>query len=247
MAELIAVASGKGGVGKTWLAVTLGQALVRRGRRVLLFDGDLGLANIDVQLGIAPEVDLGTILGGRAALDAAVFQHAPSGLDVICGRSGSGRLADLADARARSFLEELEALKAAYDHVLLDLPAGLDGFVRQALVRSDRRLIVTTDEPTALTDAYALIKVSAGDGARGDLMVAINLAADHAAGAATFDGFARVCERFLKRRPVLAGVIRSDSRVRQAIRHQTPFLTRHPTAPAAGDVEAMAERLMGRA
>ena len=243
MSRIIAIASGKGGVGKTWLAVTLGHALVRLGRRVLLFDGDLGLANLDIQLGIEPEVDLGTVLGGRARLEDAVRAHEPTGLEIICGRSGSGRLADLPRARITALLDTLDRLAPAYDHVLLDLPAGLDPMVRLGLLGAERRLVIATDEPTALTDAYALIKVSARDGARGRLTVAINLAASLAAGTETFDGLARVCERFLDLKPELLGVLRRDPRVPDTIRHQAPLLLRHPMSPAAADAEAMARRL----
>ncbi|MDX1542080.1 MAG: MinD/ParA family protein [Geminicoccaceae bacterium] len=243
MGELIGVASGKGGVGKTWLSITLGHALTRLGRRVLLFDGDLGLANLDIQLGVAPVTDLGAVLTGRAALKDAILSHPPTGLDLICGRSGSGRLAELSKPRIQGLLEGLGQLARQYDYVLLDLAAGLDIVVRQAMLKADRRLVVTTDEPTALTDAYALIKVGEADGARGRLMVAINLADDGFSGASTFDGLARVCERFLDRRPESLGVVRRDARVRDAIRNQSPLLERHPGTTASKDVEAMARRL----
>jgi len=243
MAEQIAIASGKGGVGKTWLAITLGHALARLGRRVLLVDGDLGLANIDVQLGIEPGIDLGTVLTGRAGLEQAVHRHGPTGLDIICGRSGSGRLAGQPDSQVEALLEALGRLAAAYEHVLIDLPAGLDPIVRLALRAADRRLVVATDEPTALTDAYALIKVTTRDQARGRLMIGINLARDRRAGADTCNGLSQVCERFLHLRPELLGVVRRDPRVPEAIRHQTPFLLRHPISPAAEDVEAVARVL----
>ena len=97
-AVFIAIASGKGGVGKTWLSITLAQAMVRAGRRVLLFDGDLGLANIDVQLGLAPTADLGAVISGRSGVLAAITRHEASGVDVLAGRSGSGQLSGLPDA-----------------------------------------------------------------------------------------------------------------------------------------------------
>ena len=245
MAELIAIASGKGGVGKTWLSVSLAQALARLRRRVLLFDGDLGLANIDIQLGLEPGLDLGTVLTGRTSLEEAIRDYPAGGFQVVCGRSGSGRLAELPRPRIDQLFIQLGRLAASFDVVLLDLPAGLDHVVRGGLSLATTRLIVVADEPTALTDAYALIKVSRRDGAQAEPAIAINLAASHEAGRQTFDGLARACERFLALRPSLAGVLRRDPRVPDTIRHQTPLLVRHPLSPAAQDVEALARHLAG--
>src|SRR5690606_6031064 len=125
-----AVASGKGGVGKTWLSVTLAQALARSGARVLLFDGDLGLANVDIQLGLHPRNDLGGVLDGSYALKDAVAAH-EGGFDVIAGRSGSGSLAHVPAARLQQLMEELAVVASGYDRVILDLGAGLERTVRQ--------------------------------------------------------------------------------------------------------------------
>lgn len=244
--EIIAVGSGKGGVGKTWLAITLGHALSRLGRRVLLFDGDLGLANVDIQLDFAPESDLGSVLAGRATLESAIAPCTAAGFDLICGRSGSGRLAELPAERIDGLLSDLVAAARDHDVVVLDLPAGIDRMVRGSLERATLRLVVATDEPTALTDAYALIKVSEQDRAPGRLAVVINMAKDLAGGRRTFDGLSRVCDRFLQVHPSLAGVVRRDPRVPDTIRHQTSLLTRHPSSDAARDVETLARALAGR-
>jgi flagellar biosynthesis protein FlhG len=241
---MIAIASGKGGVGKTWLAVTLAQALARLERRVLLFDGDLGLANVDVQLGLDPARDLGTVVAGRCALADAVQSYPPGGFDLLAGRSGSGGLATLGAGRLELLLDDLSRLARGYDVVLLDLPAGIDVLVRRLLAAASLRLVVTTDEPTALTDAYALIKLGVRQGA-GAFALVVNLASGRGAGERTHDGLRRVCGRFLGLELPLAGVVRRDPRVPDAIRHQMPLLTRHPLAPAARDVEALAQRLVG--
>src|SRR3984957_7552478 len=127
--RFIAIASGKGGVGKTWLAITLSHALIRSGRRVLLFDADLGLANVDVQLGIAPVVDLGSVLSGRTDVAGAITRHEATGLDVLAGRSGSGALSELPAETLELLLTRLRAELAAYDVVVLDLGAGVDRIV----------------------------------------------------------------------------------------------------------------------
>ncbi len=244
MSRSLAIASGKGGVGKTWLAISLSQALARRGQRVLLFDGDLGLANVDVQLGLGPGLDVASVLCGRCALGQAVRRVEPAGFDVLPGRSGSGQLGQIEPARLGRLLADLAGLARRYDLTVLDLPAGIDPAVRRLLRAADLRLVVTTDEPTALTDAYALIKVSQREGAAGALQLVVNLADSAAIGRATYQGLLAVCERFLGLRPPLAGVLRRDPGVPDAIRHQTPFLVRHPTSPAARDVEALADGLL---
>jgi len=247
MSRIVAIASGKGGVGKTWLSIGLAQALARHDRRVLLFDADLGLANVDIQLGLCPERDLGTVLGGRCRLLDAIAPFAPGGFDLVAGRSGSGRLAGIGSARLGELLAELRGVAGRYDWVLLDLPAGIDEGVRRLLGAAEQCLVVTTDEPTALTDAYALIKTGRRDRAGCAFELVVNLAPGQEAGRQTYAGLRRVCERFLGFEPALAGVIRHDPRVPEAIRHQAPFLSRHPASPAAQDLQALAAALASRA
>lgn len=241
-ARLIAVASGKGGVGKTWLSITLAHALARNGRAVLLFDGDLGLANVDVQLGLAGGRDLGLLLRGERELKDCV-QPTAAGFAVLAGRSGSGAFATLADAAVDQLAGTLTAAQG-YSDVLLDLGAGLDRTVRRLAASADMLLVVTTDEPTALTDAYAALKLAARDNPRGDRRVVVNLAASRLAGERTYATLAQAAEKFLGARPALAGIIRRDPRVPEAIRRQTPLLVRHPHSDAAADVEALARLLL---
>jgi flagellar biosynthesis protein FlhG len=243
MSSIVAIGSGKGGVGKTWLAATLAHALARLGRRVLLFDGDLGLANIDVQLGLDPGPDLGGVLSGRCTLAQAIRRYEPCGFDLIAGRSGSGQLALLSPRAVASLLADLRTLTPVYQCVLLDLPAGIDGLVRRLLAAADAALVLTTDEPTAITDAYALIKVSRAEAGGRAPQLVINQVASHGIGRRTYEGLARVCEHFLGLRPELAGIVRRDPRVPEAIRRQAPFLIRSTTSPAARDIEALARHL----
>jgi flagellar biosynthesis protein FlhG len=248
----VAVASGKGGVGKTWFAITLAHALSRLGRRVLLFDADLGLANVDIQLGLTPDRDLSSVVAGRATLAETALHYPDGGFDIVAGRSGSGALAALDPMAVEHILAALRDAEPQYDAILLDLGAGLDRAVRRMTAWVDTLLVVATEEPTSLTDAYAVLKLHAADrpwgcseGATGgDARVVVNQASTRSAGERTFATLERACSRFLGRSPRLAGVIRRDDRVRDAIRRQTLLLTRHPASPAATDVEATASALL---
>ncbi|MDJ0968837.1 MAG: P-loop NTPase [Kiloniellales bacterium] len=241
--NLIAVASGKGGVGKTWLSITLAHALAKAGQRALIFDGDLGLANVDIQLGLQPERDLGAALGGGLALGDTAQNVAATGFEVIAGRSGSGSLASLSPPALTALAQQLLALAPSYDRVVLDLGAGVDATVRYLAARCATSLVVTTDEPTALTDAYAFIKLVLKQDPRADLRVVVNMAASRPEGERTYATLRKACTSFLKADPPLAGVIRRDPKVKDAIRCQEPLLTRHPNCDAAGDVETLARQL----
>ncbi len=241
--RLIAVASGKGGVGKTFLAITLAHAMAARGSRVLLFDGDLGLANIDIQLGLVPARDIATHVGTAAGVLAAVQPCPPCGFDWLPGRSGAAHLTALAETTLAQLLHGLRAATDRYDVVIADLAAGIDPPARRIAATADTLLLVATDDPTSLTDAYAVLKLHAADGGSTDRAVVINQVQSPAEGRRAFHTLARAAENFLGITPRLAGTVRRDPRVRDTIRHQTPLLTRHPQAPAAADIVALAREL----
>lgn len=247
IANVIAVASGKGGVGKTWLSISMAQALSKLGQRVLLFDGDLGLANIDVQLGIQPGMDLGTALERHLPLSRAVINYPSGGFDLIAGRSGSGSLASMPINRLQALAQGIRAVGDSYGRVVVDLGAGIERPVRYLASRAGFCLVVTTDEPTALTDAYALIKMVTLDAQEQHkntpMGVVVNMAASREIGQRTYETLSKACERFLKRRVPLLGVIRRDPKVRDAISTQTPLLVRHPSSPAALDIESLARKV----
>jgi flagellar biosynthesis protein FlhG len=242
--NMIAVASGKGGVGKTWFAITLAHVLAKAGRRTLLFDGDLGLANVDIQLGLMPTTDLGAVLAGRMTLNQSAIRFPQGGFDIIAGRSGSGQLANVPASRLQLLGDSLAYLSHQYDHVILDLGAGVERTVRQLTRNVGICLVVTTDEPTSLTDAYAFIKVTHMDRPNSDIRIVINMANSVREGERTYNTLHKACEGFLKISPPLFGIIRRDPRVREAIRNQTSIVTRSPNSESVADVEVLAHKLL---
>jgi flagellar biosynthesis protein FlhG len=243
MIGTLALASGKGGVGKTVLAVSLGHALARAGAQVLLVDADLGLANVDVQLGLVEDRHLGGALAEGRPLAEMVVREEATGLDLLLGPSGWRSLAVLEGEALERLAGEIETLSRGYDATLLDLPAGI-GPRTLRLARLARRVIlVATPEPTALTDAYALLKVGLKD--HPGLGLVVNMAEDRADGASAARTLATTARRFLDRELPVLGVVRRDPRVPDAIARQRAFLARHPTAPAATDIEELARFLSG--
>ena len=259
----LAVASGKGGVGKTWFAITLAGALAEHGENVLLVDGDLGLANVDVQLGLTAGRDFAAVVSGQLSMDEAIVRHhnhpemdAQSGansgaFDILAGRSGSATFASLSQLELKGFSLGLHALENAYDRVVVDLGAGVDQTV-MTLAGADGKnkdsvpplvLVVLTDEPTSLTDAYALIKMMTMRGNGENLRIVVNMADDLASGKATYQSIQKACQNFLKLDPPLAGIIRRDGNVKESIRRQTSLLAAFPVTPAAKDVAAIAAKL----
>lgn len=242
--NVLAIASGKGGVGKTWFAITLTHSLVREGKKALLFDGDLGLANIDIQLGLMPKHDLGGVISGRIGLREAVTPFPDGGFDIIAGRSGSGSLANLPVTRLQALSDDLILTGKSYDKVLIDLGAGVDQGVRQMTSLANTVIVITNGDPTSLTDAYAFIKVTHMARPKTDIRVVVNMAKDRKEGEAIYKKLLKACEGFLKISPPLLGVVRADPRVSECIRSQTPLLMRHPNCDAAQDMEAITQKLL---
>jgi flagellar biosynthesis protein FlhG len=243
--NIIAVASGKGGVGKTWFSITLSHALAKAGKKVLLFDGDLGLANVDVQLGLMPRRDLNDVIRGRLGMDKVTQRYEEGGFDIVAGRSGQASLSALPSQRLTLLRDQLLEVADLYDVVVIDLGAGVDRTVRMLSATATRTLLVATDEPTSLTDAYAFIKLGNAAGMSKNIGIVVNQAQSAVEGERTYKTLLKACENFLRLSPPLIGMVRHDSRVKESIRHQTPILTRSPNTEAAEDVEKIA-RIISR-
>jgi flagellar biosynthesis protein FlhG len=239
--RVIAVTSGKGGVGKTSLVANLGLELARAGRRVLMIDGDLGLANLAILFNVAPRADLGDVIAGRARVEDVVLTLGEN-LRLIPAAGGVAALADLDETRRRELLAEILPLAVSADFLLIDTGAGISATVLALVLAADRAFVVTTHEPTALADAYAMVKCARLRGAR-DIDVIVNLAATQAEARATHERLSRLCERFLDFAPPLAAVIPRDACVGEAVARQEPLTTIYPWAPATRAIGALARTL----
>lgn len=241
--NIIAVASGKGGVGKTWFSITLAHALSLMGKKVLLFDGDLGLANVDVQLGLMPKRDLNDVIRGRLSLDKVVQRYEDGNFDIVAGRSGQASLSSLPSQRLAMLRDQILEVADDYDVVICDLGAGVDRTVRMLSASATRTILVTTDEPTSLTDAYAFIKLGNAAGMSKNISIVVNMAPSESEGEKTYKTLLKACSNFLRLKPPLVGMVRHDPKVKESIRHQTPLLIRSPNTQAASDMEDIAQEV----
>lgn len=242
--NIIAVASGKGGVGKTWLSITLTHLFARTGRNVLLFDGDIGLANVDVQLGLTPKRDLGAVFTGKCSLKDAITHYETGRFDILAGRSGSTTLANLGPERLKPVGAALVALAKEYDLILIDLGAGIEQHVQFMSGLASRVVVVITDEPTSLTDGYAFIKLCLARANPPKIDVVVNQAASQKEGEKTYTTIARACENFLKQKPELLGIVRKDNKVKDTIRAQSSLVVTAPHTTAASDAAVISVKLM---
>lgn len=244
--NIIAIASGKGGVGKTWFAITLSHVFARSGRRVLLFDGDIGLANVDVQLGLTPSKDLSSVFSGRAQLKETIMHYPAGNFDIIAGRSGSTSLSAISGESLAQMGASLRQVAQNYDYVILDLGAGIEQNVQYLSSLASKSIVIVNDEPTSLTDAYAYIKLCSSKQNMPKVNVVVNSAASQKEGDKTFEALNRACQNFLGFTPNLLGVIRKDNKIREAIRAQKSLISVAPGTTAASDVATISLKLLQR-
>lgn len=240
--RVIAVTSGKGGVGKTNLVLNLGVAWAQRGRRVVVLDGDLGTANVDVLLGLQARHTLAHVLRGEKRLDEVV-RIGPSGLGIIPGASGLADLTELTPERRDYLVGELARLDGWVDAVLVDTAAGIGASVSALLLAAAEVVLVTTPEPTALTDAYALVKVAVAAGCRAQLRLVVNQARSVREAQMAAQRLVAVAQEFLGVSLEACGFLPYDDCVSQAVKRQVPVLLAYPQSALAGRLIALSQRL----
>lgn len=248
--SIIAIASGKGGVGKTSLCVNLAAVMAQRGRRVTLLDGDLGLANADVLCGVKVSSHLGHLLAGRRTLEE-ILVPAPGGFRLLPGASGLAAIAQAAEERPASLLKRLAPLERDTDVLIIDCGAGISKAVRSFLYAADAPIVVTTPEPTSITDAYAMLKLTLSDRRKQGVAarlpwLIVNNAKHEREALAVHRRIATVCERFVGEAPSLAGWAPTDQTVRNAVYTRRPFVLGDPSSRASRAVREMADHLAER-
>ena len=247
-AKVVAVTSGKGGVGKTFFSANLACALAKRGRRVLVLDADLGLANLDVVLNLHPKVTLNDLLAGKATLQAAV-QQAPGGFSVLLAGSGKAEYSQLTPSVRDRFERIIAELSPQFDVILLDTGAGISDMVLFSVSLAHEVLVVATPEPTSLTDAYATIKVLVSEQQRDRVQLVVNQAARLGDGRAITNQLQQVLDRFVVSGPgqfmhlMHLGDIPSDPLVRQAVMRRQLILQSMPGCPASLAILQIATKL----
>jgi len=244
-ARVLALVSGKGGVGKTNLAVNLSIALSAAGRRVLLVDADLGLANVDLILGQRPRGDLGHVLSGRLRLEDIV-QEGPAGIRWIPGASHMPAISRISQKRREELLDGLTALETQHDFVLLDAPAGIGQGVLHLAHQADELLLVTTPEPPAIMDAYALLKAAAATRveALGQVRLIVNMVAHRRDGPRVHGRIAETAGRFLGISVGFAGSVFCDGHIGRAVQRQEPLLLAYPHSQAAWGIKQLSRAVL---
>lgn len=243
----VAIMSGKGGVGKTNFALNLGYSLAQKGYAMLLMDCDLGLANLDVLLGITPDQNLQDVLLSGADVKNAIVsleKDTPKAFDILPAASGVPELTDMNNDMRDLLIKRINPALNDYQFILMDLGAGIHGTVQSFAAMAAVRVIVLTPEPTALTDAYALIKVLSQDLNVKDFLIVVNDVANQKEEEATFKRLEMACQKFLFVNPVLLGSVRHDLKLQEAVLRQKPLVELYPESPAAKDIEIISERLL---
>ncbi|MBW7457435.1 MinD/ParA family protein [Paenibacillus sepulcri] len=241
--RVITVTSGKGGVGKSNFSLNFSLALQKLGLKVLVFDADIGMANIDVLMGISAPYNLYHLLKQQKTI-WDIIEEGPGGLHFIAGGSGFKDLLDLTPAELDYFEEQIGKLHGEYDVIIFDTGAGLSRETVKFIVAAQETFVVTTPEPTSITDAYALIKMVKAMDHQIEFKLVVNRAMDHKEGKAAADKISMVAERFLDIKLPMLGIVLDDPNVTKAVKKQVPFSIAYPGSDATKSILDIANRFM---
>lgn len=241
--RVLAVTSGKGGVGKTNTSINLAIALAQRGARVTVLDADLGLANVEVLLGLNSLYNLQHVVTGEKKM-LEILVTGPGGIQVVPGSSGIARFADLGPNARQNVLNGLDDLQQFSDFIIVDTMAGIGQNAVAFAAAADEVLLVTTPEPSSIVDAYAMIKTIFQQRDDSVFRLIINQALNEQQGRAVAHKITHVAQQFLGRSLAYAGHVPRDPHVQQAVMQSQPFILRFPGAPATKCVQEIAARLL---
>jgi flagellar biosynthesis protein FlhG len=240
--RVIAVTSGKGGVGKTNISVNLAASLSLAGQRVMLMDADLGLANVDVLLGLEPHFDLQHVISGEKSLDEIIVEG-PLGIHVVPASSGVERMAELTSVEHASLISAFSELEQPIDVLIVDTAAGIADGVVSFPKACQEVIVVVCDEPTSLTDAYALIKVLSMRHGIKQFQILANMVKDESQGLNLYEKLLNTTDRFLEVGLKYLGAVPFDEQLRQSVRAQKPVVEAYPRSPAAKALVRIGEKI----
>ncbi len=241
--KILAVTSGKGGVGKTNIVANLSVCLSELGKKVVVLDADFGLANVDVLLGLTPRYHLGHVLFGNKTLNEIMVQG-PQGIRVIPASSGLQRMSELTLAQRNHLIESFTSLDSNTDYFIIDTAAGISHNVIHFLLSAQEVIVVSAPEPTAIVDAYAVIKIILAEDPQKGIQILINSVERAEDAHEVFCQINTVVKRFLNREINYLGHIEKDSCVPQAVRSQIPVTHRYPNSPASRCFRDLARRII---
>lgn len=241
--EIITITSGKGGVGKTNLAVNLGILLSQRKQRVLLMDADLQLGKLDVILGASPRYTLADLVEGNKTIDEIIMHH-PSGIDILPATSGDLDLLDADSRMLKVLANSFASIQSLYDYLIVDTGAGLSPTVLTMALGADKVILLVTPEPASVSDVYAMIKVISQKSPDLPLILVPNRHASLEDGVQLHKKLNLITQKFLKTTIYYGGSIVEDNAVRQAIIRQRPFVTEFPKSQAANNLQLVCHRLL---
>jgi flagellar biosynthesis protein FlhG len=240
---VLAVSSGKGGVGKTNIVANLAYAFAKRNKKVLVVDADLGLNNIDILLGLAPKFNIGHVLSGKKSVEDIIIEG-PAGIQLLPAGDGLQELTQLDGEKKVMLMEELDRVSSGYDFLIFDTGAGISTNVTYFCSAAHEILLIATTEPTSLTDVYALIKILHTKHAQKHFRMIINSVESEKEAQLIFRNLAAVTDRFLPNVSVeYLGYIISDSNVPKAVRQQKAFMELYPRAKICQCVNRLAQKL----
>ena len=240
--KVIAVSSGKGGVGKTNVSVNLAVSLAAEGKEVLLLDADMGLANVDVLLGLNPEYDLSHVIRGECTLEEAIIEG-PSNLKIVPGSSGISRMANLSATEQAGLIHAFSELGHVIDVMVVDTGAGISDTVINFCCASQEVIVVVCDEPASITDAYAFIKVMSREHQIQGFQILANMAHSASEGRELFNKLSKATDRFLDVTLTFMGSIPYDAKLRKAVQHQRAIVDAFPRSPASLALKRLAKQI----
>jgi len=243
-ATVLAITSGKGGVGKTNIAANLAICLANQDRRVLLLDADLSLGNLDLVMNLRSKYNISHVISGRKRMEE-IIQAGPKGLQVICGASGLDRLADITESEQDRLLEHLSQLQHQSDTILIDTAAGISSSVIGFCLAADHVLVVTTPEAAAMADAYGVIKVLVRKRYGRPISLVVNMARNLAEGKQIYQRMAEVARKFLQTNLYYAGTLLKDDRLCMAVRARKPVVLAYPKSQISSSFATLAARVGG--